>query len=171
MFRIVKALDFVLLLILLTTISLVFVLPMFSVPVIVGGPVALILGVRYMGRRRSWPRWLTLLTAMTGLALLGIGASAPRYFPPSRPQFSPDKAQLAARAEEELRGQLDSWNNAVFHIITQRVVEVPDGYRTCTVGISYFYLPLFRYEIRLSDEGWPRGGTFRPWPEPCPKPD
>ena len=156
--------------ILLLVAIIVITMPPFFVPgLAVGGSILIIIGIRYAGQRHGWPRWSQVVATATGLALLAIWAVAPCFVAPPRHTFPSEQAQLAVMAEQEVHGQLDSWNALALHVVTQRVVEVPDGYRTCTTGFSYFYAPLFRYDIHWDHQRRPRGGSLQPWPLPCPK--
>jgi hypothetical protein len=144
-------------------------LNLLSLPALsLGGPALVLATIRLMSNRWSWSGWQRLVTAATGLVLLSIWALAPYWIAPTRLETVPQHAQLVDMSERELRAQLDSWNVLALQVATQRIVEEPEGYRTCVVGYSYFYIPLFRYELRWDKVGVLRGGSALPWPLACP---
>lgn len=134
---------------------------------LLGGPILIIYGSRRLGH---WSLRQQLLTAMVGLAVWAFWAYSPRLIVPPQPSFSPAEARLATRAEQQVRGSLDSFNELVMRMDVTQVVREPEKDRICVVGYSFFYLPVFRYEEffnRDPSDPLSGGGTARPWPWPC----
>ncbi|MFQ6059404.1 MAG: hypothetical protein ACE5MB_11070 [Anaerolineae bacterium] len=135
-----------------------------------GGPILVILGSQLVGRWRRWSRRQQVITAIAGLALLAFWALSPRLIALPRPDFQFQQARLAAEAEQNVRGHLDSWNAWVLRMDITQVVQGPEKDQVCVVGYTLFYLPLFRYEVYWYHSGPVAGGaTLRPWPLPCPR--
>lgn len=134
----------------------------------VGGPVLIIYGSWRIGRRRGWSRGQQMIIAIVGLALWAVWAYSPRLIVLPEPYFSPSEARLAAGAERQVRGHLDSWNDSVMRMDVTQVVQGPEKDQVCVVGYTLFYLPLFCYEVYWYHSGPVAGGaTLRPWPLPC----
>ena len=153
---------------LLVAIVVIAIPPLLVVALALGVPLGLILGVRHMGRHRHWSGRRRLVLTCLGLILWALWGYSPHLITPSRPEFSPEQARLAARADRDVREHLDSWNEWVMRMDVTQVVQEAEKDRVCVVGYTLFYIPMFRYEVywdRSSNEAG--GGTYRPWPLTC----
>jgi energy-coupling factor transporter transmembrane protein EcfT len=159
---------FVLLLMTVVVIVIAIDTPPFVVTLTVGGPILIIYGSWRIGRRRRWSRWQRIAITLVGLALWALWAYSPHFIVPPQPKFSPSEASLAAKAEQQVREKLDSWNDWVVRMDVTQVVQGPEKDQVCVVGYTLFYLPVFRYEVYWYHSGpVSGGGTRRPWPWPC----
>jgi hypothetical protein len=159
---------FSLFVLLLVTIIFITTPLLLTVTLTLGGPILIIYGSRRIGRWRCWSRRQQLVILIVGLALWAVWAYSPRLIVPPQPYFSPSEARLAAKAEQQVHGSLDSWNDWGMRMDVTQVVQGPEKDRVCVVGYTLFYLPVFRYEVYWYHSGpVAGGGTRRPWPWPC----
>lgn len=162
--------QFGLIILLLVAIGVIATPPLLVPALLFGGPSLIIYGGRRIGRRQRWSLRRQLLIAVLGLAVWAFWAYSPRLIVPPPPDFSPSEVRLAAKAERQVRGSLDTWNDWVLRMDVTQVVREPEKDRICVVGYSFFYLPMFRYEVffnRDPSDPVSGGGTARPWPWPC----